>query len=458
MPKRSKTPRGVKKKGGSDGKTNNRKNSVKTSTPSSSKMKSRTGLFAPTNTPIQNKAANNMYPPVPNVCFVTGGTGLCGLRLVEMLVERGAKKVISFDIVPPPPHAWKHKRIEWRVGDITNVNDLVEASKGVDCVWHLAAAVGPFHPTELYDKINYQGTLNVIEACKINGIKKLVMSTSPSTRMDGSDLDGVRTTDLPKLPMKSYLQAYAGSKARGELAARNANDGENFFTVAVAPHQVYGPRDNLFLPNVLESYGGGTLRCFTCARTGYGKNKVCFTFVDNYCHGLIISERVLYKNSPALGKFYIVTDGATHPYKEGYAYLWELINETGKYMGFPEIKDKVPYPSWLLMPLAYVMDYVGWAIGKKMKLNPFNINMLTMHRWFRIDSAVEDLQYQPIISYDDGWKDTLEWFKQNWLPKYNNDDGTGASSAKNKTPFGTVAGSTLAKIHIQSIGVHKNQK
>ena len=450
MPKRSKTPRGEKKKVTKRGEKPSSGQKANKGRPARHNFP-----LAPGNTPIQNEAASKDYPPVPDTCFVTGGTGLCGIRLVEMLIERGAKRVVSFDIVPPPEHAWKHKNIEWRVGDITNLNDVIEASKGADCIWHLAAAVGPFHPNDLYDKINYHGTLNIIEACKVNGIKKLVMSTSPSTRMDGSDLDGVQAEDLPELPLPSYLQAYAESKAKGELAARNASNGKDFFTVAVAPHQVYGPRDNLFLPNVLESYGGGTLRYFTCARTGYGKNKVCFTFVDNYCHGLIIAERALYPNSPALGKFYIVTDGDTHPYKEGYAYLWELINETGKYMGFPEIKDKTPYPSWLLIPLAYVAEYIGWAIGKKMKLNRFNINMLTMHRWFRIDGAISDLDYKPIVSYEDGWRDTLEWFKDNWLTKYNIDDGQGEKTARNKSAFGTVAGSTLEKIDIQSLGVNQ---
>ena len=86
------------------------------------------------------------------------------MRLVEMLVERGAKRVVCFDIVPPPEGAWKHERIEYVIGDITNLDDVVNASKGADCVWHLAAAVGPFHPDELYMRINYEGTL--IEAGK----------------------------------------------------------------------------------------------------------------------------------------------------------------------------------------------------------------------------------------------------------------------------------------------------
>jgi hypothetical protein len=42
--------------------------------------------------------------------------------------------------------------------------------------------------------------------------------------------------------------------------------------VAVAPHQVYGPRDNLFLPNILEAAGTGRLRVM-----GNGRNKICFT-------------------------------------------------------------------------------------------------------------------------------------------------------------------------------------
>jgi nucleoside-diphosphate-sugar epimerase len=64
---------------------------------------------------------------------------------------------------------------------------------------------------------------------------------------------------------------------------------------------VYGPRDMLFLHNMLKTR---MLRIF-----GHGKNKCSFTHVDNYCHALILGEKALYKGSPALGKFYIATDG-----------------------------------------------------------------------------------------------------------------------------------------------------
>ena len=41
-----------------------------------------------------------MSQKVPKVCVVTGGSGFVGQRLVEMLLERGAEKVVSFDIAP----------------------------------------------------------------------------------------------------------------------------------------------------------------------------------------------------------------------------------------------------------------------------------------------------------------------------------------------------------------------
>lgn len=110
---------------------------------------------------------------------------------------------------------------------------------------------------------------------------------------------------MPELPLAAgaYVQSYAETKALGELALRAANGsavsgGGRLATVAVAPHQVmcssfvgvlcvlrhpvrpcqvYGPRDNLFLPNVLEAGGSGRLRIF-----GPGKNRICFTHVDNY--------------------------------------------------------------------------------------------------------------------------------------------------------------------------------
>lgn len=162
------------------------------------------------------------------VCLVTGGSGFVGQRLVEMLVERGADRVVSFDISPKPKDALESSKIQYVQGDLTNLLGFSAVCAGVDCVYHIAALVGPYHPKDAYRKVNYEGTLNVIEACKLNGIKKIVMSSSPSTRFPYPDpnIEGLTEDQLIVINKGDYtpvfLQPYAETKALGEKAVRDA--------------------------------------------------------------------------------------------------------------------------------------------------------------------------------------------------------------------------------------------
>eukprot|EP00933_Yihiella_yeosuensis_P050477 TRINITY_DN48269_c0_g1_i1.p1 TRINITY_DN48269_c0_g1~~TRINITY_DN48269_c0_g1_i1.p1 ORF type:complete len:422 (-),score=58.77 TRINITY_DN48269_c0_g1_i1:205-1470(-) len=391
---------------------------------------------APALTELQRQTAEAKYPPVPANCVVTGGSGFVGQRLVEMLVERGAKRVVSFDILPQPPEAWQDSRIVYVQGDLRSKSDVAAAVAGADCVWHIGAAVGPFHPNKLYEDVNFHGTRHVVEACLEAGIAKIVMSSSPSTRFDGSDIDGLSETDLPTLPMKSYLVEYAATKAAGEKYLRDACC-DKLLTVAVAPHQVYGPRDTLFMPNFIETAATGKLRVF-----GHGQNKVCFTHVDNYCHGLILGERALYKGSPALGQFYICTDAETHPYAQGYALLWEEIDRFIVGLGLPSVVAKFHLPKQLMMVLAYICNVISFCIGKKLKLSPFTVRMLTMDRWFSHKLAEKDLGYKPIISFREGWSDSIEWFRTKWLPT--------RLSTLRQSSYGQVYSGTQQKIDGQN--------
>ncbi|CAE7648272.1 3BETAHSD/D1 [Symbiodinium sp. CCMP2592] len=411
-------------------------------------------VTAPALTALQRRAAERSYPhlgrtrhniatnknivhgPVPAHCVVTGGSGFVGQRLVEMLVERGAQRVVSFDILPQPPSAWQDSRIVYMQGDLRRRADVDRAVAGADCVWHVGAAVGPFHPSELYEDVNVGGCRHVVEACLAAGVGKLVMSSSPSTRFDGSDIDGLTELELPKLPQKSYLQEYAETKAKGELVITQACC-EKLLTVAIAPHQVYGPRDTLWTPNIMETAATGKLRVF-----GNGRNRACFTYVDNYCHGLILGERALKEGSPALGGFYICTDADTHPHSEGYAYLWEEVDRFAVGLGLPSVLEKFHLPQFLMYFLAYICNVVGFCLGRKLKLSPFSVKMLVMHRWFRPELAKKDLGYEPIIPFREGWNDSIDWFKREWLPKYL--DRQVASS------YGVIHRGSQAKIDGQS--------
>jgi nucleoside-diphosphate-sugar epimerase len=210
----------------------------------------------------------------------------------------------------------------------------------------------------------------------------------------------------------------------GEKAVRDAcgKKDEDLLTIAVAPHQVYGPKDMLFLPSLLVTASSGKLRIF-----GDGQNMISFCHVDNYCHGLILGFAALYSGSPALGKFYVITDGP--PVK-----FWVALDEAVVGMGFTSLWSKFKLPTWLMMGLAYVTVFLGniWSavtgtpkhiVNYKLKLNPFAVKMLVINRYFNIDAAQKDLKYTPLIEFSSGWADTIKWFQENWLPEHNKSVG-----------------------------------
>jgi len=354
------------------------------------------------------------------VALVTGSTGLCGARLVEMLLERGASTVICFDIAVPD-ETWKQRirRAEANTkgktivcsgpdhGNITKLESVEKAfakAPKIDIVYHIAALVGPFHDRDMYFDVNLQGTRHIIQACRKFHVPKLVNSSSPSTRFTGDDVQGLRE-DQMQIP-KTFLALYAETKAYAEKEVTAACS-DTFRTISVAPHQIYGPYDKLFMPNLLETAGNGRLRIF-----GKGDKLISVCYVDNYIHGLMCGADVLDDpKSPALGKYYVVTDGKP-------VNFWDLINGAAMQMGFADMHKKLHLPVPLLYFVAYICNLLGFMIGKKFKLNPFNVRMLTIHRYFSIENAQRDLLYQPVVDHDTAWQSTVDWFKANWLPAF----------------------------------------
>ena len=372
-------------------------------------------IMTTTTPPVGHKTAPNA------TILVTGSSGFVGARLVEMLLERKAKKVLCFDIAEPSPQLLQRFKKAaggdenrytifsgMEKGNLTmeqSVMDAFSSESQIDIVYHIAALVGPFHEKSMYMDVNYNGTMYILNACRKYNVPRLVFSSSPSTRFTGGDIEGL-TEDEMQIP-ETFLAMYAESKAYAEKEVCKANDPENgFYTIAVAPHQVYGPYDPLFLPALLETAGSGKLRIF-----GKGMNKISVCYVDNYCHGLICGADVLEKDSPALAKFYVITDGPEQNF-------WQILNKAIVAMGFTDLNKKFHLPVPLLMFIAHTCDVIGWIIGKKFKLNPFNVKMLTIHRYFSIQNAKRDLKYQPLLTFEEAWSNTIEWHKVNWLPNY----------------------------------------
>ncbi len=356
------------------------------------------------NTSAEYKAAMTAND-APKTCVVTGGSGLVGYRLTSMLIQRGAQKVVSLDVrLPSQEQIDGHKallgpnasKIEYVAGDICDLEAMKAACKGADCVFHVAALVGPYYPIPLYDKVNNQGARVVIDACKAMKVPKLVMTSSPSTRMRGEDIYDLREDQLPDPKTFQHLQEYARTKALGERACLDANSKE-LLTCCIGPHQVYGPTDRLFLPSFLETARNGRLRIL-----GTGDNLISFTHTDNCAHAHILAAKALTGPSAApAGKYYIVTDG-------GAQYMWGAIDQAVRSAGFTSLKDKFNVNTVLLYPVAYACLAFSKITGKQLKLNPFVVKMCSMHRYFNISNLCNDIGYRPIRSFSEAWPETIK--------------------------------------------------
>lgn len=145
-------------------------------------------------------------------------------------------------------------------------------------------------------------------------------------------------------------------------------------------------------------------------------------YVDNYCHALILGERALYPKSPALGKFYVVTDGP--PVR-----IWDALDKAVVALGHTSLKDKYKVPAWLMLGIAHTIAAIGCVVALipamrdyvlkgqgPFKIRPFAIRMMMIDRSFDISAARRDLGYEPLYTFDEAWSRTLQWFKEN--PKF----------------------------------------
>lgn len=114
--------------------------------------------------------------------MITGGAGFIGSNIVKVLVEEGHDVVVLDNLMSGfKCNLESYTDAEFIEGDIRDEETVERAIRGCDVVFHLAASVGNKrsidHPI-MDAQINVIGTLNILEAAKREGIRKIVTSSS----------------------------------------------------------------------------------------------------------------------------------------------------------------------------------------------------------------------------------------------------------------------------------------
>lgn len=171
---------------------------------------------------------------------VTGASGHIGANLVRELLERGYEVVA---LVRESSHALDGLDIQRVHGDLSDRQSLCEAFRHADQVYHLAAyiSIQPGENDKL-EQVNIEGTRNVLEACRLEGVSTLVYFSSIHALML-EPLDRPVTEDNPLLGERMGKGgAYDFSKARAEKLVRQ-NSCEGLGIRIVYPTAVFGPND-----------------------------------------------------------------------------------------------------------------------------------------------------------------------------------------------------------------------
>ncbi len=155
--------------------------------------------------------------------LVTGGAGLIGSHLVDLLVREGWQ-VRVLDNLEPQTHAagappWLNPHAEYLWGDVTERADLRRALDGVDVVFHEAAYGGYMPEIAKYIAVNSYGTALLLETIRDERlpVRKVVVASSQAVYDEGMYRAGDGTTFFAQPRPLAQL-------ARGEWEVRDVSD------------------------------------------------------------------------------------------------------------------------------------------------------------------------------------------------------------------------------------------
>jgi UDP-glucose 4-epimerase len=151
--------------------------------------------------------------------LVTGGSGFIGSHLVDKLIEK-KYDVIIFDISEPKYESNSH----FIKGDILSLEQIKEATQGIDIIYHLAAEadVERMYKAPIFSTIlNTIGTLNVLESARINKCKRVIFASTEWVYGSCKD-ETVNEESRLYPPHQDHI--YTSSKIAAEMYIQNYHD------------------------------------------------------------------------------------------------------------------------------------------------------------------------------------------------------------------------------------------
>ena len=317
--------------------------------------------------------------------LVTGGAGFIGFNIVEELLKRGHTVRVLDNFSTGKRENLKDFKndVELIEGDIRSFHIVQKAVKGIDVILHQAAL--PSVPRSINDpitsnEVNVVGTLNILEAAKDSGVKRVVYASSSSVYGDNPE--------LPKHEgmMPNPLSPYAVSKLAGEKYCQVYSRLYGIETIILRYFNVFGPRQDpnseysAVIPKFIKLISNNQRPTIF----GDGTQSRDFTYVANVVEANILAATQEVESG-------IVMNCACH----GQVTLNELVEQINKLLNDERRETRDEKRIGGVKPI-YAEPRTGDI----------------KHSFANIDLIEKKLGFTPSVEFKEGLKQTIHYFER----------------------------------------------
>ena len=313
--------------------------------------------------------------------LVTGSEGFIGSHLVEKLLKKNhiVRALVlynSFSDIGWLKNIKKNKNLEIIFGDLTSFDLIRDITKKCDQIFHLGAQISipySYKTPEAFLNNNTKGTINILEASKINKVKKVIITST--SEVYGSAL----YTPMDEKHSLNAQSPYSASKIAADKFAEAFALSFDLPVIIARPFNNYGPRQSTraIIPTIIRQ-----LLTNTEINLGNVNSSRDFVFVEDTVDGMISLANSKYKNAEVFN----ICSGKSIKVIELVKIISNIIKKDSKII----IEDKRKRPK---------KSEVNLLLGSNKKIKKF-------------------INWKPKVDLRHGLEKTIHWFKDENNLKY----------------------------------------
>lgn len=323
--------------------------------------------------------------------LVTGANGFLGSWVTRALVKEGHD---VYALVRPNSDTSELNGVDCKFvhGDVTDILSLLEAFRGIDTVFHLAGVIA-YKKSEraLMEKVNVQGTANVVEVCRECKVRRLVYLSSVVAIGSARDQDHV-LNEVSEFNVHDLNLGYFETKHKAEQIVKRACDRGEIDAVILNPSTIYGSGDAKKGSRKMQvKVAQGKFKFYTSG----GVNVVA---VEDVVEGILSA----WKNGRKGERYILAGENIL---------IKDLFTMIAKEAGV------TPPPHHLPDQILHVVGAVGdclESMGMKGPLSRENAWTATMYHWFDSSKAQKELGFKPRPA-SEAIHNSVQWMKDQGL-------------------------------------------